>query len=78
MNLLKNRKEVVVLVFLLLTLNIFHTFFSVSMVDYEQVNVWWVWTLKKESQSSKNYMQEDRLSASGICLNILKNPKNDA
>ena len=48
------------------------------MVDYEQVNVWWVWTLKKESQSSKNYMQEDRLSASGICLNILKNPKNDA
>ena len=33
----------VVLVFLLLTLNIFHTFFSVSYVDFEQVNfVSWV------------------------------------
>ena len=28
--------------FLLLTLNIFHTFFSVSIVDFEQVNVNWV------------------------------------
>ena len=32
----------VVLLFLLLTLNIFHTFFSgVSIVDFEQVNVSW-------------------------------------
>ena len=29
----------VVLVFLLLTLNIFHTFYSVYIVDFEQVNV---------------------------------------
>ena len=29
----------VVLVFLLLTLNIFHTFFNVSTVDFEQANV---------------------------------------
>ena len=29
----------VVLVFLLLTFNIFHTFFSVYIVDFEQVNV---------------------------------------
>ena len=33
----------VVLVFLLLTLKIFHTFFSVSIVDFEQVNVSWVY-----------------------------------
>ena len=32
----------VVLVFLMLTLNIFHTFFSVSLVDFEQVNVSWL------------------------------------
>ena len=31
----------VVLVFLLLTLNIFHTFFSISIVEFEQVNVSW-------------------------------------
>ena len=31
-----------VLVFLLLTLNIFHTFFSVSIVEFELVNVSWV------------------------------------
>ena len=31
----------VVLVFLLLTLNIFHTLFSVSIVEFEQVNVSW-------------------------------------
>ena len=37
----------VVLVFLLLTLNIFH-FFSVSIVDFERVNVGWV---RKESQN---------------------------
>ena len=28
--------------FLLLTLNIFHTFFNVAIVDFEQVNVSWV------------------------------------
>ena len=31
----------VILVILLLTLNIFHTFFRVSIVDFEQVNVCW-------------------------------------
>ena len=31
-----------VLVFLLLNLNIFHTFFTVSTVEFEQVNVIWV------------------------------------
>ena len=32
----------VVLVFLLSTLNVFHTFFfSVSIVDFEQVNISW-------------------------------------
>ena len=31
----------VVLVFLLLTLNIFHTFSSVSIVDFELVNLSW-------------------------------------
>ena len=37
----------VVLVFLLLTLNIFHTFFSVFVVDFEQVNVNWDGLLPK-------------------------------
>ena len=32
----------VVLVFLLLTLNIFHTYFNVYIVVFEQVNVIWV------------------------------------
>ena len=32
----------VFLVFLLVTLNIFHTFSSISIVDFEQVNVSWV------------------------------------
>ena len=31
---------VVAMVFLLLTLNIFHTFFNVSVVNFEQVNGW--------------------------------------
>ena len=31
----------VVVVFLMLTLNIFHTFSSVSIVDFEQVNISW-------------------------------------
>ena len=33
----------VVLVFLLLTLNIFHTFSSVSIVDFKKVNISWVY-----------------------------------
>ena len=32
----------VALVFLFLTLNIFHTFFSVSIVDFKQVNIIWL------------------------------------
>ena len=35
-------KNDVVLVFLLLTLNIFHTFSTVILVDIEQVNVSWI------------------------------------
>ena len=41
----------VVMVFLLLTLNLFHTFFSVSIVDFEQVNIradWHFRSLNKE------------------------------
>ena len=38
----QNEVIAVFLVFLLLTMNIFHTFFSVSVVDFEQVNVSWV------------------------------------
>ena len=38
----KHKKRDVVLVFLLLTLNIFHSVFSVSIVGFEQVNVSWV------------------------------------
>ena len=38
----KNNVNDVLLVFLLLTLNVFHTFFSVSIVDFKQVNVNWV------------------------------------
>ena len=34
----QNDANDVVLVFLLLTLNIFHTFFSASIVDFDQVN----------------------------------------
>ena len=37
--------KIIVLVFLLLALNIFHTFFSVSIVEFEQVNVCWVMKL---------------------------------
>ena len=37
---LSNKKRQVV--FSLLTLNIFHTFFSVSFIEFEQVNVGWV------------------------------------
>ena len=40
----KNDVSEIVLVFLFITLNIFHTFFlisSVSVVEFEQVNVSW-------------------------------------
>ena len=37
--LLKRLKHDIVLVFLLLTLNIFHTFFGVSIVDFEHLNI---------------------------------------
>ena len=43
-NIFKVNNKNVVLVFLLLTLNIFHTFFRVSIVDFEQVNVNFVHT----------------------------------
>ena len=36
-----NNKENDVTDVILLTMNIFHTFFSVSIVDFEQVNVCW-------------------------------------
>ena len=41
---IKHQNDVtdVVLVFLLLTLNIFHKFSNVSIVDFEQVNITWV------------------------------------
>ena len=34
-----NNKTLKLLCFYLLTLNIFHTFFNVSVVDFEQVNI---------------------------------------
>ena len=37
-----------VLVFLLLTLNIFTSFASVNIVDFDQVNVCWVLDLRSE------------------------------
>ena len=37
-----NKDTGVVLVSLLLTLDIFHTFSSVSIINFEQVNVCWV------------------------------------
>ena len=48
-NVNKNTNNIidVVLVFLLSTSNLFHTFFSVSIVEFEQVNVCWVDSLKK-------------------------------
>ena len=42
----------VVPVSLFLTLNIFHTFFSVSNVDFEQANVCWVAFTKKQWNAS--------------------------
>ena len=44
-NMLKKHQSDVndlILVFLLLCLNVFHTFFSISIADFEQVNVSWV------------------------------------
>ena len=41
----RNDVIAVVLMFLMLTLNIFHTFSSVSVVDFEQVNVIWVYAI---------------------------------
>ena len=46
----KNTRKEVILVFLWLTLNIFHTFFSVSLVDFGQLNV--SWAIVKVSRSS--------------------------
>ena len=43
----------VILVCLLLTLNIFQTFFYVSIVDFEQVNVSWEVYLKLSIQDPK-------------------------
>ena len=38
----------VILVFLLLTLKIFHTFSSVTIVDFEQINVNWVVSFSRQ------------------------------
>ena len=43
----------VVLVTLMLTLNIFHTFFSASIVDFEHVNVCWERLKEKRFPFSK-------------------------
>ena len=72
----------VVLVFLLLTLNIFHTFLSVSIVDFEQVNVSrvalynnsnWVWCVVTFNEFFFLSLQKGGGSA---CTNYLK-VKND-
>ena len=39
----------VVMVFLLLTLNLFHTFFSVSIADFEQVNITADWHFRSSN-----------------------------
>ena len=56
----------VVLVFLLLTLNIFHIFFYVSIVGFEQVNVSWVIC----SIQSQQWKQQSRRqwSCSGVFI----------
>ena len=36
------RRQDVLLVFLLLTVNMFHTFFSVCIISFDQVHVSWV------------------------------------
>ena len=50
----------VVLVFLLLIFNIFHTFFSVSIVDFKQKNVSWVTVISPQQMittSSKSTIE---------------------
>ena len=50
----------VVLVFLLLIFNIFHTFFSVSIVDFKQKNVSWVTVISPQqiiTTSSKSTIE---------------------
>ena len=47
----------VVLVSLLLTLNIFHTLFSVSIVNFEQVNAGWVASLSYTSTKECSLIQ---------------------
>ena len=47
----------VVLVALLLTLNIFHTLFSVSIVNFEQVNAGWVASLSYTSTKECSLIQ---------------------
>ena len=44
-NVLRETIMDVVLVFLLLIFNIFHTCFSVFVVQFEQVNVTWDWEM---------------------------------
>ena len=39
----------VVMVFILLTLNLFHTFFRVSIFDFEQVNIRADWHFKSSN-----------------------------
>ena len=49
-----------VLVFLLLIFNIFHTFFSVSIVDFKQKNVSWVTVISPQqiiTTSSKSTIE---------------------
>ena len=52
----------IVLLFLLLTFTIFHTFFSVSIVDFEQLNVSWVGSLKNQlylQERSEKFVEGD-------------------
>ena len=61
---IKHQNDVndVILVFLSIILGIFHTFFSVSIVDFEQVNVSWaminmicVSVLRPDTQQTKEF-----------------------
>ena len=56
-----------VLVLLLLTLNMQHTIFSVSIVNYEQVNVSWIMILTAWSETIKNI-----IAIRSIRLNLVK------
>ena len=57
----------IILIFLLLTLDIFHTF-TVSFVDFEQVNA--SWALFTTQDKRRNHMKGDQASTvkSVICL----------